>query len=148
MPRSAVTLPSLKKSGIAGIPELRAQLAQVIDKASAEGLKDVFFEAGMVLYERLHSDISTHSPSKGNKAFPAGALLRGLFITRGKPGKPNVMVGISGRDGANYLGIWLEHGTYKQSPQPFFRPAVLAARPEMAQIIATGIKDAVDEATQ
>lgn len=148
MARSVVTLPQLKRSGIDGIKQMRDTVGRIIDKTQAEALKDVFYEAGMVLYNRLRTDIAVHSPSLGNKAFPAGTLARGLFIARGIAKKANVLVGISGRAGANYLAIWLEHGTFKQTPRPFFRPAVIASKAEMAPIIANGIKNAYEEAIQ
>lgn len=146
MARSAVTLPNLKKSGITGIKELRDTVGHIIDKTGAEALKEVFYQAGMVLFNRLDAVIP--AASKGNKAFPPGTLRRGLFITRGKENKANVVVGISGKGRANYPAIWLEHGTYKQPPRPFFRPAVLASKAEMASIIANGINNAIDTATQ
>ena len=146
MPKSVVTLPNLKKSGISGIKEMRDTVGHIIDKTQAEALKDVFYQAGMVLYSRLQTAIAMHSPSLGNKKFPAGTLARGLVIARGIAKKANVLVGISGRAGANYIAIWLEHGTYKQAPQPFFRPAVIASKAEMTPIIANGIKNAYEEA--
>ncbi len=148
MPRQGVTLPSLKKTGVAGIKEMRDTIGHVLEKTELIALKDVFYSAGLVLFHKLGSEIDQHSPSEGNKQFPPGTLKRGLFITAGKVGKPNVLVGISGRDGANYLGIWLEHGTIHQPARPFFRPSVMSTRPEMADIIAHGIKNAIEEAAQ
>lgn len=149
MPRSAVTVPSLKKSGIYGIVEARATVGDIITKVNGEEfIQRGCFPAGQVLLDRLRSDYARHSPSKGNKKFSAGTLIRGLFMVRGKTGKSNVIVGVSGKGGANYIALWLEHGTYKQAPTPIFRPAVLAVRPQMAQIVATSLTDIVNEATQ
>lgn len=142
MAKSVVTLPNLKKSGIVGIQEMRDNIGKVLNRVSATALKDVFYNAGMVLYRELDRVIP--GPSKGNKDFPAGTLRKGLFITRGKPDKANVLVGIGGKKRANYLGLWLEHGTSKMAPRPFFRPSVLRSKSEMAQIIAGGIKDTLD----
>ena len=148
MAKTVVTLPNLKKSGIVGIKEMRDTVGHVIDAAQGEALVEGFFGIATILYQRLYSAIAPHSPSIGNKQFPPGTLLKGLFITRGKVTKPNVLVGIGGRGGANYLAIWLEHGTVRQQAQPFFRPAVLASKPEMAPLIANVIKDALEQATQ
>lgn len=124
--------------------EARSTIAHVLDRTELIALKEVFFNAGMVLKNRL--DVVAPEPSKGNKAFPSGTLRRGIFISGGKQGKSNVLVGIGGKGGANYLAIWSEYGTFKQPARPFFRPAVLATRAEMADIIANGIKDAMDKA--
>lgn len=147
--RSAVTVPSLRKSGVYGIVEAKAAFGEIVTRVSGEEfIQRGCFPAGQVLLDNLRTRYASHSPSKGNKAFPAGALLRGLFMARGKERKPNVVVGVSGKDGANYIALWLEHGTYKQPPQPEFRPAVLESRPQMAQIIAMAITEIVAEASQ
>ncbi len=146
MARSAVTLPALKKTGVEGIRELRATVAHVLDRTELIALKEVFFGAGMVLYNKLQA--VAPGPSKGNKKFPAGTLRSGIFISGGKQGKPNVLVGIGWKGRANYLAIWQEYGTYKYPARPFFRPAVVSCRAEMADIIANGIKDAMDKAVE
>lgn len=144
MAKSGVTLPALKKVGIAGIKEMRDTVGHVIDKAGAEELKEVFFDAGSIFYEALQT--AAPVSETGSPDFPSGSLRDAIFIGRGKPTKPNVMVGVSGHNGENYLGIWLEYGTVKMSPHPFFRPTLLATRPEMADKIANGIKQAIEDA--
>ena len=145
MAKSGVTLPGLKKSGITGIKEMRDTVGKLLDKTSANALKGVFLDAAQVLRDRLYATVP--GPSVGNKAFPAGTLGAGIFMSPGKDRKANVLVGIGNKGGANHLGLWLEYGTSKMSPRPFFRPAVQASKPQMAQIVAEGIRDAIDGAT-
>ena len=144
MAKSAVTLPVLKRSGIAGIKEMRNTVGHIIDRTGAQGLKEVFMKAGEIFYQALKQNAPR--PSKGNKRFPAGAVSRNIFITSGTPTKPNVLVGVSKREGAARVALWYEFGTVKQRPRPFFRWSLAFTRPQMAQIIAEGIRDTMTKA--
>ncbi len=144
MAKSAVTLPSLKKTGIAGIREMRDTIGHIISKTEGEALKVIFREAAELLKSALIQNAP--GPSKGNKRFPAGTLKAGIFIADGPGTKPNVLVGVGRKRGAAYLGIWNEFGTVKMRPNPFFRKSINQTKPAMAQIIAHGIRDAVEKA--
>lgn len=144
MAKTAVTLPALKKTGIAGIKEMRDTVGHIIDKTQAEALKGVFREAAELLEAALHQNAP--GPSRGNKAFPSGTLKAGIFVADGPPRKANVLVGVGRKRGAAYLGIWHEFGTRKMRPNPFFRRSVNQVKPAMAQIIANGIRSAVEKA--
>jgi HK97 gp10 family phage protein len=150
MSRAAVTLPAYRKTSIEGIQEIRARIAAIIDHLSPEHIKDICMEAGTILYDELRATVP--GPSKGNEAFPAGTLRDGVFIGRGDPRKPNIQVGISnkpslGKQGAATLAGWLEYGTVKMEPEPFFRPAVASTKPEMAFIIGDGLQHILEEET-
>ena len=144
MAKTAVTLPALKKTGIAGIKEMRDTIGHIINKAEGEALKTVFREAAELLKTALVQNAP--GPSKGNKAFPAGTLKAGMFVADGPSRKPNVLVGVGRKKGAAYLGIWNEFGTKFMRPNPFFRRSINQTKPAMAEIIAKGIRSAVEKA--
>lgn len=146
MAKSAVTLPALKKSGIAGIQEMRDTIGNILDKTQGRAMKAAFMEAAELLKSKLLENAP--GPSKGNKAFPAGTLKAGIFVDAGKPTKSNVLVGVGRKKGAAYLGIWHEFGTVKMRPNPFFRRSVNQVKPAMAKLVAEGIRNAVDKAAR
>ena len=151
MAKTAVTLPALKKSGIAGIKEMRDTVGHIITVVQGEALKKTFREAGELLRAALIENAP--GPSLGNKAFPAGTLKAGMFIADGPPTKSNILVGVRGSMGGNkksrgaaYLGIWHEFGTVKMKPNPFFRRSINQMKSPMASIIAHGIRATVEKA--
>ncbi len=140
MPKSGVTLPTLKKSGISGIKEMRATVGAILTQTSAEYLKEVFMGAGSIFYDELKATMPPRiSPERSTAKFPPGAVLRNIFIGPGTPTKPNILVGISKHEGAANVWLWNEFGTIRMKARPIFRNALAATKIEMGQVIAAGI---------
>ncbi len=136
MARSVVTSGRLSK--IEGVQEMLDKLSSLLDRTTAEQLKNtVFMDAGAA----LQHEIKVRAP-KGwkemHRKFPH--LRDSVFLAKGRSNAPNVIVGVSHKVAPQ--GIWVEYGTEHSPAYPFFRPAIAASRDHVAYILITGI-DAV-----
>lgn len=140
MARAVVTKTNLRRTsksiGIEGLDETLQNIANVLDKTSAEQLKGVYLKAGQVLRDR----------AKQNAPYRTGTLQGAIFAARGKPEKSNVLVGVNRKKAPH--GILLEYGTSRMRPRPFFRPAITETRPQMTEIIVNGFMEAVEKGAE
>lgn len=77
-----------------------------------------------------------------------GRLRDAIFAGPGDPKKPDALVGVNQnakRGGAPYAHI-IEYGSSKRKAFPFMRPAMVAARPMAARIIAEGLREGIEAA--
>jgi HK97 gp10 family phage protein len=142
MARSAITTGQLSKFD--GMQEALANVANILDRTTAERLKDsVFMPAGEVVQRNLKAAApydSMHATQ--HKAYPAWPHLRdSVFLSGGKPSAPNVIVGVNARRAPQ--GFWREFGTKHQPADPWFYPAVRASREAVAQVLIDGIDQAI-----
>lgn len=144
MARQGVTPGRLNKVGaeigIEGIPEIKANIAKILDRAVGEKAKKVFMRAAMIAVNEIR-DLAP---------VLTGRLRDAVFADYGDPKKPNVIVGVSHKK-ARYASL-VEYGhaggNYKKrsgksapaKAKPYFRPGVNAARAPMAVELATGMK--------
>src|ERR1035438_71269 len=148
MPKSGVTLPTLKKSNIAGIREMRATLSHItLSVQEAMTLKDIFMEAAEIFYYTLKDAMPARiSPIRGTAKFAPDVVARNMVRGKGTPDKPNVMVGISKHEGASMVWLWNEYGTRFIKARPVFRNSLAITKQAMGNIIANGIKDTIENA--
>jgi HK97 gp10 family phage protein len=78
------------------------------------------------------------------KKYPAGTLRRSLIATPGPATQKGVFI-VARKRIAPYA-IFVEYGTSKMSPQPFFRPALLQMASTYANDIAPGVKSILEAA--
>jgi hypothetical protein len=140
MARQGVTPGKLKtvgaEIGIEGIPEIKANIAKVLDRALGEKAKKVFMRAAMISVKEIR-DLAPYDPLRKR-----GTHLRdAVFADYGDPKKPNVIVGVNPKKAPH--GHWLEYGNVRMKAKPYFRPGVNAARAPMAAELATGMKNLI-----
>ncbi len=125
-----------KQAEWVGIPEMLKRIDR-ISKRMATGVKAVYVRAAMVVRDEARDMVPVKT----------GRLKRAIFAGGGTPSKSNALVGVNQnakRGGAPYAHI-VEFGSSRQDAHPFMRPAIRAARPLAAQIIAEGLKQAIEE---
>jgi HK97 gp10 family phage protein len=73
-----------------------------------------------------------------------GTLSAAVYTTKGGPKQRGILMGV--RKKKAYYAGFVEFGTSKMAPKPFFRPALLAMHPTFVSDIAPGIKKIVESA--
>ncbi len=125
-----------KQSELVGIPEMLKRIDR-ISKRMATGVKSVYRRAAMVVRDEARDLVPVRT----------GRLKRSIFAGGGDPTKSNALVGVNQnakRGGAPY-GHIIEFGSSTRDAHPFMRPAIRAARPTAAKIIAEGLQKAIEE---
>ena len=78
-----------------------------------------------------------------------GALQKAIFVGPGDPRKPDVLVGVNNtahdKKGFPYAHV-IEYGSSTREARPFMRPAIRAARPMAARMIAEGLRSEIESA--
>ncbi len=147
MARSVVTAGRLSK--IEGVQEMLDKIATIMDRTTAENLKDTFLEAGAVVQQLViagapYDDKHRVRMLKNGTEWPH--LRDAVFLTKGRSNVPNVIVGISHRRAPQ--GIWVEYGTEHSQAEPFFRPAVNSSRPMVASILIDGLNEIIQNSVK
>jgi len=125
-----------RQSEWVGIPEMLKRIDR-ISKRMATGVKETYTRAAMVVRDEARDLVPVRT----------GRLSRAIFATPGDPTKSNSLVGVNRnaqRGGAPYANI-IEYGSSTRDAHPFMRPAIRAARPLAAKIIAEGLQKAIEE---
>lgn len=133
---------------VEGLAELQANVNKIIKRTSAEKLKEVFLHGAKVVRDEA-KELAPVRTSKLQRLPPPGVLKAAIFAAPGDPRKSDALAGVSmksaAKGGAPHAML-VEYGTSKMEPQPFMRPAIAAARPAVARIIADGIREAIEDA--
>jgi HK97 gp10 family phage protein len=129
---------------IAGLPELFNQLNDLGDAVEEDDVYKVLMHGAFVLRDEA-KDLAPYDPKRKK-----GTHLRdAIFATEGDPSKdprgPNVIAGVN-KKLAPHAGL-VERGTSKMPARPYWRPAVNATRPAIAEILAGGIRDIIAKVT-
>lgn len=149
---------SFNASGEAELKAASAALGQVV-RAAATGLpvQQVMETVGIVLVNEIKLQLSQPGSGRvyyhGNVAHRAsapgeppavdhGTLRNGIDFQVGEDAQGPYVIAGSPSD----VAVLLEFGTANIAPRPFFRPAVEAATPKMAQAIAAGVERAQRQA--
>jgi len=141
MARSVVTTGRITK--IEGVQEMLDKIAGILDKTTAEQLKDaVFMDAGAAVQHEIKVRAPYQSWQNKDRKFPH--LRDSVFLVKGRAAAPNVIVGISHKTAPQ--GLWVEYGTVHAPAYPFFRPAVNAVRDHAMYILITGIDKVIQDA--
>ena len=93
-----------------------------------EQLKDVLLVPAQVIRDEAKDLVPVRT----------GNLRDSIYAAKGPSDKRGVIVGVDGRK-APY-GRFVERGTSRMPAQPYFRPAMAATRPLVANLIADGLK--------
>lgn len=151
MARNVVTRAQLRKSEhfeVLGLDAAYDKLDAILNRVSAEGLKEHFLGAAQFLRDRIRDSAPIRMTRLGRKPAP-GQLRRAIFAARGRSDKPDALVGVNRkiRGGVPVAphGRLLEYGTSKMSARPFFRPAVNTYRSAVSRMVADAIAKTIEQ---
>jgi HK97 gp10 family phage protein len=100
-----------------------------------EQIKDVLMKPALVLRDEAR-DLAPEGKT--------GKLKASIRVTKGPPDKRGVLVYVDrSKDGAPYAR-YVEKGTSQMPAKPFFRPAIQAVRPLVANMIAEDLKPVIE----
>lgn len=125
-------------SQVEGLDEILANVARVIDHATGVKAKKVYYGAGATLRDE----------ARRRAPFKSGRLRSKIFVGWGTENKPDVLVGVTyGPGGAPHAHL-LEFGRYGKGigARPYFRPAIAATSPILAQMIKDGLGKLIEKA--
>ena len=125
-----------KLNKVEGIDEMLAKLRAL--KVVPRNAKETFVRAAMVIRDEARDLVPRKS----------GRLHDAIFAGAGDPKKPDALVGVNQdwRRGGAPHAHFIEYGTSKRPAHPFMRPALRAARPTAARIIAEGLRSDIESA--
>jgi HK97 gp10 family phage protein len=131
-----------------GITELKNTLASAgvkLDDKDPE-VKAAILEPAKAMIENARNlaPIAKEIEGKMAKKYPPGTLKRSLLATVGPKTQRGVF--LVARKRVAYYAPWVEFGTSKMSPHPFFRPALMQFMSTYVNDIAPGIKRLVEGA--
>src|SRR5262245_190425 len=118
-----------------GVQELKNTLEQVglaLDDRD-DKLKDVILQPCL----RMNEHARSLAPER------TGRLKAAIYASKGTKRTRGVLMGVRKKK-APYAG-YVEFGTSKTPPQPFFRPALLAMHPTFVNDIAPGVRKIIDD---
>jgi len=133
-----------------GVPQMKALFLQMAEAIGPDGLgtardqlKDALMPPAMTIRDEA-KDLAPRYEGKLPSGQPAAGTLReAIRVSKGPEDRPGVVVWVDFHK-APYAGF-VERGTSKMPAQPFFRPAVIATRPLVANMIADGLKKLIEE---
>ncbi len=142
MARSAVTKGTLGKVGaeigIEGMEQIKANIAERIDRFSAIEAKKVFMRAALILV-REERDAVQHLTATPELT---GKLAGAIFAAMGDPKKSNVIVGTNYKAAPHAIPVAHGHGgPHPAKPHPWVQQSVRATKGAMAATIAEGLKE-------
>jgi len=118
-----------------GVPEMKKLFNEFAIALGPDGmgtaraeLKDILLKPAMVIRDE----------SKDLVPVRTGNLRAAIYATKGPDDKRGVIVGVAGKK-APYAG-YVERGTSKMPASPYFRPAIIAVRPLIANMISGDMK--------
>lgn len=130
---------NLKAFKLEGVPELTRTLGQIYATLNVQAtedlnkrLKDVMLKPAMVIRDEAKDLVPVRT----------GKLRDAIYAEPGISTKPDAIAGVAVRRVP--YAIYVEHGTSRMAAQPFFRPAVLATRPLVANMIAGDLKELIE----
>ena len=125
---------AMKWEGVDEMKRLFNQFAVALGPDSMGTARDKLKGAMMRAAVVIRDEAKDLAPSR------TGALRNSIIATKGPDNKPGVVVMV-----LRYYGRFIERGTSKMTAQPFFRPAIAATRPMVANLIAEGLKPIIEE---
>jgi HK97 gp10 family phage protein len=134
--RVATTGKAFKWEGVDQMKKMFNDLALALGPdgmgTARDQLKDVLLVPAMVIRDE----------AKDLAPVRTGNLRNSIYAAKGPDDKRGVIVGVNGRQ-APY-GRFVERGTSRMPAQPYFRPAMAATRPLVANLIADGLKPLIE----
>jgi HK97 gp10 family phage protein len=111
-----------------------------------EQLKDAFMPPALAIRDEAKDLAPIRAQNEKGHHEPPGTLRSAILATKGRSDIPGVVVYVD-KAIAPYAGF-VERGTSKMAAQPFFRPAINAVRPLVANMMADGLKRLIEEKAQ
>jgi HK97 gp10 family phage protein len=122
-----------------GVPRFKAMLGALAEAIGEDGagelrgeIKDALMKPAMVIRDEARDLAPVRT----------GNLRDSIYAAKGPEDAPGVIVFVS-RKKAPYA-VFVEKGTSKRGASPFFRPAVAATRPLIANMIAGDMKKLIE----
>lgn len=139
-----------KSKAIEGLDDLVRKFNQMgLGASESDQVYDVLLHGARVLRDEA-KDLVAVDPNHDERK--SGPHIRDvIFAAEGDPSKdprgPNVIAGVSQRNlKPRNRAVLLERGTSRTKAQPFWRPALAATRPAIANILASGLKKIIEDA--
>jgi HK97 gp10 family phage protein len=133
-----------------GVPELKRLFANLAEAIGPDGmgtareqLKDALMVPALTIRDEARELAPRYAGKLPASQPPAGTLREAIYAAKGPSDRPGVVVAVDFKK-AYYAGF-VERGTSKMPAQPYFRPAVTATRPLVANMIAGGLKKLIEE---
>lgn len=136
-----------------GVPEMKRLFAQFAESIGPDGmgtareqLKSALMPPALTIRDEAR-DLAPRFEGKLPSGQPAAGTLREAIIAaKGPPDRPGVVVFVDFNK-APYARF-VETGTSKMQAEPYFRPAVNATRPLVANMVADGLKALIEGLAQ
>src|SRR6266436_757990 len=134
MAQSVVTSGS-KAFQVEGLDELKTAVAGILDRASAENLKDVSMQGAQLLLQEFRATAPVGKPPDDKHP---GSFRDSAFLSKGDPLKPDVLFIIDTKKAPH--AHFVEYGTSKMAPMHPIRSAVNSTRSSITGLIADGFR--------
>lgn len=141
---------SPKAAKVAGLPELYEKLNALGEDLEGDEVNELLLKCANVAKDEVRS-MAPYAVREGNRE----AKRRGerwlhirdaVYASLGDQSKdkrgPSAIVGMRGKNAPQ--AYWIEKGTSRMPAQPFFRPAIAAVRPQIASMLADGLKSIIN----
>jgi len=132
-----------------GVPEMKRLFARMAEQIGPDGmgearheLKDALMPAAFTIRDEARDLAPVYRGVLPKGQPPAGTLRQAIYAARGPDDRPGVVVAVDFKQ-APYARF-VERGTSKMPAEPFFRPAVIATRPLIANLVAGGLKKVIE----
>lgn len=122
---------------IEGVPQLIKTLKEISKTMEGNPEKDQFRQ--MVTNAFMKPALMIRDEARDMAPVVTGKLKAGIFAAAMKK-RPGAVAGVHGV----HYAKWVEYGTEKTTPNPYFRPAILATRPLAANMLAPDLKKVIE----
>jgi HK97 gp10 family phage protein len=131
-----------------GVPEMKKLFNAFAIQLGPDGMgearaqiKDILLKPANVIRHEAR-DMAPVYAGPERKGVTPGRLRDAITATKGPDDRPGVVLYVN-KTLAPYAGF-VERGTSKMAARPFFRPAIAAVRPTIANMIAGDIKPLIE----
>jgi HK97 gp10 family phage protein len=137
MATRVITGKAFKWEGVDEMKKLFNSMAQQLGPdgmgEAREQLKDILLKPAMMIRDEA-IDLAPEGPT--------GRLKKAVKAEKAPEGERGAVVWVAKRskDGGVFYARFVERGTSKMAAKPFFRPAILAVKPLIANVIAQDMK--------
>jgi HK97 gp10 family phage protein len=123
-----------------GVPELKRNFNQLALALGPDGMGTARAELKEIL---MKPALTIRDEARDLAPVKTGKMQSAIYASKGADNKPGVVVGVDALK-APYARF-VERGTSKMPASPFFRPAINATRPLIANMIAGDLKKLIEE---
>ena len=137
-----------RSAALEGLPELADKLSDILEAIDSDDVYELLMDGAKTLRDEA-KDLAPFGATRKR-----GVHLRdAIFAAEGDPSKdargPNVIAGVNRRAdrGAPHAHL-VERGTARMPARPFWRPAIAATRPAIANIYSAGLRRIISDAAK